>query len=70
MLERILITLVFFIAVCAGYTAYTMHTVYSQQVIAIDCNHGEDPRECQARLGSQFEVLYNATTGEAWAELK
>lgn len=70
MLEKILIALVFFIAACAGYTAYTMHTVYTAQVIAISCNRGEDPRECQARLGSQFEVLYNAATGEAWAELK
>lgn len=70
MLEKILIATLFLMAACVGYTTYTVHNMNAARVIAIDCNRGEEPRACQSRLGSQFEVLYNAATGETWAELK
>lgn len=67
--EKILWLFVTVIALTSGYSAVILHQ-QATQVIAVDCNQGEPPTYCQARLGNQFEVIYNAQTGETWAELK
>lgn len=54
---------------CVVYAAYTLHYMTQDKAIRVPCYEDETPRQCQRRLGSQFEVIYSAQSDEAWGEI-
>lgn len=66
--EKITYALFALVIVCAVYTSISLYQL-KHQVITVPCEHHESPLVCQKRLGDSFEVIYNATTREAWGEL-